>query len=190
MSSTTLKTASRSSRDKLHSYQERAVSFSKGNPNCALWIDMGLGKTVTVLTAISNLIEQFEAGAILIISPLRVANITWPDEIRTWDHTRHLSFKVFKGSPRNRLEIIENDSSRIHIINRELVPWLVDTLQENKIHWPYDMVVIDESSSFKFPSALRFKKLRRMLPKITRMVQLSGTPASNGLLDVWSQIFL
>lgn len=190
MSSTALKTAPAFSRDKLHDYQKRAVSFIKDNPSCALWVDMGLGKTVTVLTAVADLLDSFEAHRVLIIAPLRVALNTWPSEIRTWDHLRHLTFKNIAGDPKARAGIVGGDASEIHIINRELVPWLIDHCQKNKLGWPYDVVVIDEASSFKSSRTKRFKSLRKALPAITRLIELTGTPASNGLLDVWSQIFL
>lgn len=187
MSSTTLKLPHPCSRDRLHVYQERAVQFIKDTPSCALWVDMGLGKTVTVLTALADLRESFKTHRVLVIAPLRVAAHTWPDEIGKWEHTEHLTFKRIAGSKAAREELITNDSSIIHIINRELIPWLVETL---KSRWPYDTVVIDEASSFKSPSSKRFKALRKMLPNIARLIQLTGTPAPNGLLDVWSQIFL
>ncbi|MCR9236192.1 MAG: DEAD/DEAH box helicase [Alphaproteobacteria bacterium] len=198
MSSTALKPAPRFSRDSLHGYQERAVSFVKDTPSCALWVDMGLGKTVTVLTAVSDLLHRFETGRVLVIAPLRVAMKTWPSEVQQWEHTQHLTSRVIKGTPAQRLNILLHDRSDIHIINRELITWLVETIQNNPESrtdalangWPYDMVIIDEASSFKSSKTKRFKALRRMLPWIDRLIELTGTPASNGLLDVWSQIFL
>lgn len=190
MSSTALKTAPSFSRDKLHDYQHKAVQFIKDTPSCALWVDMGLGKTVTVLTAVADLLDGFEAHRVLIIAPLRVALNTWPNEIGVWDHTRHLSFRNIAGSPAQRTATVIGDKSEIHIINRELVPWLVETLKKHKAGWPYDVVVIDEASSFKSSKTKRFKALRKALPAITRLIELTGTPASNGLLDVWPQVFL
>lgn len=204
MSSTALKPVSRFSRDDLHDYQKRAGTFIKDNPSCALWVDMGLGKTVTVLTAVSDLIDNFEARRVLVIAPLRVAHTTWPDEVRQWGHTSHLNVRVIDGRAAKRREILLNDKSEIHVISRDLVQWLVNELYKNRdlypAHvtlgavdghpWPYDMVVIDEASSFKSSSTKRFKSLRKMLPYIDRLVELTGTPASNGLLDVWSQVFL
>jgi SNF2 family DNA or RNA helicase len=188
---TASKTAPAFSRDRLHDYQNRAVSFIKDNPSCALWVDMGLGKTVTVLTAIADLLDNFEAHRVLIIAPLRVALNTWPPEIRAWDHLRHLTFKNIAGGPRSRAGIIGGSGHHdIHIINRELVPWLVEFCHKNKLGWPYDMVVIDEASSFKSSKTKRFKALRKALPATKRLVELTGTPASNGLLDVWPQVFL
>lgn len=173
-------------RDLLHDYQNKAIDFIKATPSCGLWVDMGLGKTVTTLTAIGDLLDSFEVGRVLIIAPLRVATHTWPSEITNWKHTRHLTFDVLTGSPDQRLRKLYGNAE-IHIINRELVAWLVTTLGKK---WPYDMVVIDESSSFKSSKAQRFKALKKVLPVIDRMVQLTGTPASNGLMDVWPQVYL
>ncbi|MBT8152723.1 DEAD/DEAH box helicase [Epibacterium ulvae] len=190
MSSTALKTPETLSRDNLHGYQERAVQFIKDNPSCALWVDMGLGKTVTVLTAVSDLLKSFEAHRVLIIAPLRVALNTWPGELGVWGHLGHLTLRNIHGPPAARTATILGDRSDVHVINRELVPWLVETLKEHKAGWPYDVVVIDEASSFKSSKTRRFKAMRKALPAIDRLIQLTGTPASNGLLDVWSQIFL
>ncbi|WP_018694522.1 DEAD/DEAH box helicase [Algicola sagamiensis] len=173
-------------RDMLHPYQHRSVDFIKHTPFCALWVDMGLGKTVSTLTAIADFIADFEVSRVLIIAPLRVAQHTWPSEIHNWKHTQHLSFEVISGTPQARMEKLYRDTD-IHLINRELVPWLVDVFKKE---WPYDMVVIDESSSFKSYQAKRFKALKKTLPRLHRMVQLTGTPASNGLMDIWTQIFL
>ena len=190
MLSTLLQTAPASSRDRLHGYQRRAVQFIKDTPSCALWQEMGLGKSVTVLTAISDLLDTFEVHRVLIIAPLRVALTTWPQELRSWDHLQHLSFQNIKGNPSERAALVQSDPSDIHIINRELVPWLVEFCQKNKRGWPYDVVVIDEASSFKSHRTKRFKALRKALPGIHRLIELTGTPAGNGLEGVWSQLFL
>ena len=174
-------------RSLLHDYQVKAVDFIKKNPFCALWVDMGLGKTVTTLTAITDLVDAFDVNRVLIIAPLRVANCTWPDEIVNWDHTKHLDFTLATGSKSKRNQAVKRRAPTITFINRENVPWLVNTLGAD---WPYDMVIIDESSSFKSSKTKRFKALRKVLPYIDRLVQLTGTPASNGLLDLWSQIYL
>ena len=190
MSSTVSVQAPRFSREHLHPYQRRAVSFIKQTPSCALWVDMGLGKTIIVLTAITDLLARFEAGRVLVIAPLRVALNTWPQEIGRWAHTRHLAHKVLAGCPpERRAALVADDVSDIHIINRELVPWLVDACKGAR-HWPYDMVVIDEASSFKSSRTRRWKAMRKVLPATDRLVQLTGTPAGNGLLDVWAQVFL
>ena len=186
MSSTASKTASNSSRSLLHGYQERSIDFIKSTPSCALWAEMGLGKTISVLTALSDMFDTFEIGRVLIIAPLRVAKHTWPTEIEAWDHVSHLSYSVLCGTRQQRLNALERDTN-IHIINRDNVVWLVGHYGKK---WPYDTVVIDESSSFKSSRAKRFKALKKTLPKIERVVELTGTPASNGLLDLWSQTFL
>ncbi len=182
------------SRDLLHSYQRRAVDFIKTNPKCALWVEMGLGKSVSTLTAIADLEAEFAINRVLIIAPLRVARSTWPAELERWAHTRHLDATVIKGTPAKRSQIVIDDRSTIHIINRELVPWLVTLVRESEYlrerGWPYDMVVIDEASGFKSHKTKRFKALKKVLPSIDRLVELTGTPASNGLLDVWAQLFL
>ena len=148
---------------------------------------MGLGKSVIVLTALADLMSRFEVARALIIAPLRVARSVWPAEIERWDHTRHLTYRLVTGTPRQRLARLRKDRSDIHIVNRELTAWLVENLCDD---WPYDMVVIDEASSFKSARTRRFKALRKVLKHIDRLVELTGTPASNGLLDLWSQIFL
>ena len=147
---------------------------------------MGLGKTVTVLTAILDLYRSCEVRKVLVIAPKRVALHTWPTEIGQWEHTSGLSHTVIAGSIKIRTAKLR-EKTDIHIIGRESVPWLVETLGH---YWDYDMVVIDESSSFKSHKAKRFKSLRLMFNKITRLVELTGTPAPNGLLDLWSQAYL
>lgn len=185
-SSTISNTVKVFSRDMLHGYQERAVQFIKDKPFCALWVDMGLGKTVSTLTALAELLRDFTVGKTLIIAPLRVAKKTWPDEIAQWEHTRDLASVGLFGTPKQRAELT-NHTADIHVVNRELVEWLVKALGDK---WPYDTVIIDESSSFKSPKAKRFRALRKVRPQITRLVELTGTPAPNGYLDLWPQIYL
>jgi len=186
MLSTISTEASSFSRDSLHGYQLKAVDFIKSRGSCALWVDMGLGKTVATLTAIADLMDTFTVGRVLIIAPLRVAQHTWPEEIVRWSHVRHLSYAVLCGNHKQRISALQRDVD-MHIINREQVAWLVDTLGKN---WHYDMVVIDEASSFKSSKTKRFKALKKTLPHIDRLIELTGTPTSNGLLDVWSQLYL
>lgn len=185
-SSTALQKGSRFSRSQLHDYQTNATQFIKDNPFCALWLDMGLGKSVTTLTAVVDLLDTFEVSRILIVAPLRVAEHTWPNEINQWEHAQHLTFSVATGSLQKRKDALWT-SRDIHIINRENIPWVVSYYGTN---WPYDMVVIDEFSSFKSSKTKRFKALRKVLPFIDRLVGLTGTPASNGLLDLWAQTYL
>lgn len=173
----------------MHQYQLRAAQFIKDNHNAALWVDMGLGKTVSTLTALVDLLVTKEVKKVLVIAPLRVAQHTWPTEIKSWRHLKPLRFSVIAGlSPAKREEAMHS-SAPIHIINRENVPWLVNALQRE---WHYDAVIIDESSSFKSHSSQRWKALRQVVKsgKIKRMVQLTGTPAPNSLMELWPQIYL
>lgn len=174
-------------RENLHPYQQRAVEFIKDNPKAALWIDMGLGKTVSTLTALIDLIDQKVIKKTLIIAPLRVSNHTWPTEIANWTHTSALNYTVLSGlTPKKREAALDEDTD-IHIINRENVPWLVEKLGQK---WTYDCVVIDESSSFKSHTSKRWRSLKKVYGKIDRMVQLTGTPAPNSLLELWPQFYL
>lgn len=170
-----------------HQYQEYATARILDTPYIALLLEMGLGKTVSTLTAIDLLLnDHFEASRVLVIAPLRVAEDTWAREIGKWDHLRHLRISKVLGSVAARRKALREDAD-IWVINRENIPWLVG---EYGNKWPFDMVVVDESSSFKNPSAKRFRALRRVRPFIRRMVQLTGTPAPNSLLDLWPQVYL
>ena len=173
-------------RKNLHPYQEKAVQFVKDNKKAALWIDMGLGKTVSTLTALSELKRDNQISKTLIVAPLRVATHTWPTEIATWSHI-DMRYTVIAGkSAAKRSEALDEDTD-LHIINRENIPWLVEQFGQR---WPYDCVVIDESSSFKSHTAKRWKSLRKVIGKIKRMIQLTGTPAPNALLELWPQMYL
>ena len=149
---------------------------------------MGLGKTVITLTAVKQLLEDFSVTKVLVIAPLRVAATVWAEEAAKWDHLQGLRCVKVLGTAAERLAALDQDAD-IYIINRENIPWLV-AHQTTKKHWPFDMLVIDELSSFKSPKAQRFRSLRVTLPVVNRVVGLTGTPAPNGLLDLWSQIFL
>ena len=173
-------------REQMHDYQRKAVAKILNTPKCALWLDMGLGKTVSTLTALSDMIESFEIGRVLIIAPLRVCNTVWMQEAQKWEHLQGLTFAIATGSQQQRQDAIASGAD-IVLINRENIKWLHDTL---KSKWPFDCVVLDESSSFKSSSSQRWKALRKRLPQIRRMVQLTGTPSPNGLLDVWAQAYL
>lgn len=174
-------------RDLLHDYQHRANEFIKSKKKCALWALMGAGKTATTLTSIADLVYDLDAHRVLIIAPLRVCVSTWPKELRSWQHTRHLDFAVACGSASERHAAIKSGRT-VTIINRENVEWLVENYGDKA--WRWDMVVIDESSSFKSHQAKRWKALRRVSGRINRMVQLTGTPSPNGLLDLWAPIYL
>lgn len=175
-----------------HSYQIYAIEKILATPRVALWLDMGLGKTVTVLTALNILkYDWFEVDRALVIAPLRVAKYTWPEEVRKWDHLRHLRVSVVAGlSPDERRIALERDAD-IYVINRDLVPWLVEYLLSRwRRSWPWDVLVLDESSSFKNPSGKRFRALRKIATRMQRVIELTGTPASNTIQDLWSQIYL
>lgn len=168
-----------------HSYQQYATKFIINHKACGLFLDMGLGKTIITLTALWSLVlDYFEVGRVLIIAPLRVARDTWPREIEKWEHLKGLSYSVVVGSEKER-EAAINRKAFVYIINRENVSWLV----ENKM-FKFDMVVIDELSSFKSNKAKRFKSLRKVRGSLKRIVGLTGTPAPNGLIDLWPQINL
>ena len=150
-------------------------------------MDCGLGKTVITLTAIAELLyDYFEISKVLVIAPLRVAQSTWDEEIKKWDHLKQLKTSKILGTEKDRLSAL-NAKADIYIINRENVVWLTN---ECKSKWPFDMVIIDELSSFKSPRAQRFKALKRVRPLMKRVIGLTGTPAPNGLMDLWSQIYL
>jgi SNF2 family DNA or RNA helicase len=179
----------------LHNYQLRMIEWIKSNRKCAIWAGVGLGKTATTLTAINGLLQENNTHVhsslidkVLIIAPLRVAKYVWPVEITKWEHLSGLTCTVIRGTATQRKKLL-NSPAPIHIINKEMVQWLVGEMSDRK-EWPYDCVVIDESSAFKNPRSQRFKFLKKANHRITRMIQLSGTPASNGLLDVWSQMYL
>jgi len=173
-------------RDLLHAYQERGVQFIKDVDKCALFLDMGLGKTLTSLTAISDLSDSLEVNKTLIIAPLRVANTTWHKELESWEHTKHLTYSICTGSEKDRLQALMRDVD-VYIINRDNVKWLVEYYKKK---WPFDMVVIDESSSFKSATSQRWKALRKVMPYVDRLIELTGTPAPNGLMDLYAQIYL
>ncbi|WP_073995820.1 DEAD/DEAH box helicase [Arcanobacterium urinimassiliense] len=170
-------------RYKPHAYQDYTTTFIEKHPQAAVFLEMGLGKTVATLTAIEHLLlDSFEVSKVLVIAPLRVARDTWPEEIAKWEHLRLLKTISLVGSKKLRLENLEKQA-HVYLINRENVPWLVEVLGKS---WPFDMVIIDELSSFKSNQSKRFKALRSVLPKIKRIVGLTGTPASNGLMDLWA----
>lgn len=173
-------------RSDLHDYQLRGVSFIINKRRCGLFLDMGLGKTTTTLTAISDVIDGFGAKKVLVIAPLRVANTVWAQEAKRWSHLKHLKVSICTGPEKNRIRALSSDAD-VYVINRENVVWLVDLYRDR---WPFDFVVVDESSSFKDSSSKRFKALRKILPRTEHFVILTGTPSPNGLIDVWSQIYL
>ncbi|MDO5049985.1 MAG: DEAD/DEAH box helicase [Actinomycetaceae bacterium] len=168
---------------KPHAYQTQATRFILEHPHAALFLQMGLGKTVITLTALRTLTLLGDTQRALVIAPLRVARDTWPDEIKKWDHLKDVSYQVMVGRRTTREKALSAKAD-IHIINRENIPWLVDALDGQ---WPYDTVVIDELSSFKNPRAKRFKAIKNLSRHATRIIGLTGTPSPNGLLDLWAQ---
>jgi SNF2 family DNA or RNA helicase len=170
-----------------HPYQKYAIEKIIEEPAVALFLDMGMGKTVSTLTAIQTLIhDRFEVSRVLIIAPLQVARSTWSAEIEKWDHLKGLKISKVIGSVEDRRRALMQDTD-LFIINRENVEWLVGHLGTR---WPFDMIVIDELSSFKSPKAHRFRALRKVRPYARRVVGLTGTPAPNGLIDLWAQVYL
>lgn len=168
---------------KPYEYQEYATRFIQTHETSAIFLDCGMGKSVITLTAIKDLIAKGKARHVLIIAPLRVAQTTWPDEIAKWDHLRGLTYSVAVGSAAQRKAALERRAD-ITIINRENVEWLIAKSGQK---WCYDTVVLDELSSFKSYQAKRFKYLLKVRPFISRIVGLTGTPASNGLMDLWAE---
>lgn len=170
-----------------HAYQDVAIKKIIDNNAFALLLDMGLGKTVSTLTAVNELkYDYFDIDKVLVIAPKRVAEDTWTREVAKWDHLRHLSVSKVLGSEQQRRRALQKQAD-IYVINRENVEWIVEYYGRD---WPFDMVVIDELSSFKNPSSKRFKALRKVRPLSKRVIGLTGTPAPNSLIDLWSQIYL
>lgn len=170
----------------MHEYQKRAMREIIEKPASGLFLDMGLGKTIITLTAISELLDRAEVAKVLVIAPLRVAETTWTTEAQKWDHTKHLRIARILGTAKERAEALKENAD-IYVINRENVPWLVEQVGK---HWPFDMIVIDELSSFKSTKAKRFKALKSVRPMADRVVGLTGTPCGNSLMDLWAEIYL
>lgn len=170
-----------------HEYQRYATEYIETHPVAAVLLDMGLGKTSITLTALNNLLfDSFEVRRILVIAPLRVARNTWGAEIEKWDHLDGLHYSVAVGTETERLSALKKPAD-IYLINRENVQWLI---AESGIPFDFDMVVIDELSSFKNHQTKRFKALMKVRPKVKRIVGLTGTPSSNGLMDLWAEFRL
>lgn len=171
----------------LHEYQRTAVQHIIEHPYGALLMEMGLGKSISTLTAIKKLMDEYlEVNKVLVIAPKRVAESTWSDEIAKWEHLKGLTVSKILGTEKQRKAALKAPAD-IFVINRENVVWLVSHLQG---YWPFDMIVIDELSSFKSSKSARFRALRLVRPKTNRVVGLTGTPVPNGLIDLWSQLYL
>lgn len=170
-----------------HSYQRYCINRVLNTPALGLLLDMGLGKTVITLTAVMDLkYNRFAINKVLVIAPKKVAESTWAREAEKWDHLQLLRISTVLGSAAKRVRAL-NSPADIYVINRENIPWLVEYYRNA---WPFDMVIIDEFSSFKNRQAKRFKSLSWVRPHIKRIVGLTGTPAPNGLLDLWAQVYL
>ena len=170
-----------------HKYQLTAINHVINVPKCGLFLDMGLGKTVSTLTAIKELkYNRFQVNKVLIIAPKKVAEGTWSKEKDKWNHTKDFRVSLVLGSQQKRIKALSVNAD-LYIINRENIPWLVDYLRND---WYFDTVIIDESSSFKNSQSKRFKALKMVLPKINRLIELTGTPSPNGVEDLWAQIYL
>lgn len=169
---------------KPHDYQEFAINYILEHPVAAVILSMGLGKTSITLTAIEQLIyDRFEVSRILVVAPLRVARNTWGEEIRKWDHLSHLKYSVAVGTARERIRALKADAD-IYIINRENLQWLVD---KSGIPFDFDMVVLDELSSFKNHQSKRVKSFLKVRPFVKRVIGLTGTPSGNGLMDLFAE---
>ncbi len=175
---------------KPHDYQARAIDMVVKQTHVGLFLDMGLGKTVITLTAINELMyDRFEISKVLVIAPKRVAEDTWTREHKKWDHLKDLTVARVLGTPEQRRRALESDSD-VYVIGRGNVVWLVEHYLSTTKHWPFDMIVIDELSSFKNPQAKRFRALRKAAPASKRVVGLTGTPSPNGLMDLWAELYL
>ena len=167
-----------------HNYQTYATEFIESHPISAIFFSMGLGKTIITLTAIFDLMfDYFDVGKVLVIAPLRVCTNVWRQEVEKWPHLQMLRISVAVGSEHERLAALRTKAD-IYIINRENIQWLIE---ESRLPFDYDMVVIDELSSFKNHQTKRFRSLMKVRPKVKRMVGLTGTPTSNGLMDLWAE---
>lgn len=167
-------------------YQQYAINHIIDHEASGLFLDMGMGKTVSSLTAIEDLLLLGEATKVLVIAPKRVAEDTWSTEVEKWDHLKHLRISKILGTPKKREEAAESDAD-IYVTNRENVEWLVDNYFKN---WKWDTLIIDELSSFKSSKAKRFRALKKVRPYCKRIVGLTGTPAPNSLIDLWPQLYL
>ncbi|MCF0134192.1 MAG: DEAD/DEAH box helicase, partial [Blautia sp.] len=170
-----------------HDYQKFAIEYIEEHPVAAVLLDMGLGKTSITLTALNNLLfDSFDVHKVLVIAPLRVARNTWSGEIGKWEHLSDLRYSIIVGSEKERLAALDT-AADIYIINRENVQWLIE---KSGYSFDFDMVVVDELSSFKNHEAKRFKAFMKVRPKVKRIVGLTGTPSSNGLMDLFAEFKL
>ena len=172
----------------LHNYQKACVEHIINTTHCGVFLEMGLGKTVSTLTAINALMNDYcEINSVLVIAPKRVAESVWQEEAEKWDHLKHLTFSKIIGTKNQRIQAIKTKAN-VYIISRDNIAWLCALYGGAKL--PFEMIVVDELSSFKSYKSLRFKSLRASQPYFKRFVGLTGTPAPNGLIDLWPQIYL
>ena len=177
-------------REDLHNYQRKIIRHIIDNEGAGVFADMGLGKTTSTLTAVDDLMfDYIEIDKCLVIAPLRVADSTWAQEGETWEHLKHVRFSKILGNESDRVNGLKTDAD-VYLINREQVVWLIDYTSKVLRRWPFDMIVIDELTSFKNPSSKRFKALKKVLPLTKRVVGLTGTPSPNGLMDLWAEVYL
>ena len=176
-------------REQLHDYQNYCVDFIKKHPQAILILEMGLGKSIISLTAILDLMfDSFEVHKALVIAPLRVARDVWPVECQTvWEHTQLLKMSVVVGNAKTRSAALEADAD-VYVLNRENIRWAVEYFEKQHKPWPFDLCIIDELSSLKNHRSQRFKYLKKVRPFMKRVIGLTGTPASNGLLDLWGEV--
>lgn len=173
-----------------HDYQKRATQLVIDIPRIGLFLDMGLGKTVITMTAIQELMfDRFEVSRVLVIAPKRVAEDTWTREHAKWDHLKDLRISKVLGNEQQRVRALKAEAD-IYVIGRDNVIWLTEYYQGLRKGWPFDMIVIDELSSFKNPQAKRFRALRKVIPLVKRVVGLTGTPSPNGMMDLWAEVYL
>ncbi|MBQ9685987.1 MAG: DEAD/DEAH box helicase [Oscillospiraceae bacterium] len=171
-----------------HDYQKNCIDYIKSHPVTALFLSMGLGKTIITLTALRDLmLDDMSVSKALVIAPLRVARDTWPAEVKKWDHLSDMDVLVIVGDLKTRTAAV-HAPAMIYVVNRENVKWLVEYYEKNGMRWDFDCVVIDELSSFKNHQSQRFKYLRKVRPFVKRWIGLTGTPTSNGLMDLWAEI--
>lgn len=174
-----------------HEYQKKAANFLFNREGGSLWMEMGLGKTVVAATVISELQKRDRAGRALIVAPLRVANSVWPAEFDKWDHLSHLRYQVLSGSPAERKAQLQRTDVDVDIINYEKLLWLAALLRnQGNADLPWDILILDEASKMKAPGTRRFRALRWLAPMVKYRYGLTGSPAANGLMDVWGPLYL
>lgn len=174
---------------KAHDYQKRMIDLVIKKPRLGLFLSMGMGKTVITMTAIQELMyDRFQVSRVLVIAPKRVAEDTWTREHAKWDHLKALRISKVLGTERQRIRALKAEAD-VYVTGRDNVIWLIKYYQHLR-RWPFDMIVIDELSSFKNPQAKRFRALRKVVPLVDRVVGLTGTPSPNGLMDLWAEIYL